>query len=240
MSDLEAQKKNAAIHAVAEVRDGMIVGLGTGSTSTYAVREIGRRMVEENLKITATASSTATGTLAVALGIPLRPMGELPELDLVIDGADEIDPLFRAIKGGGGAHFREKIVATASRRTIIIVDSNKPVETLGKFALPIEVHPFALALVQHKLQRFGVPVTLRLKADGSPFLTDQQAYVLDAKFGAITDPEGLAIQLQAIPGILAHGLFIDLIHELVIGLDDGVTVKTKPTNQIGASHGNPN
>ena len=200
MPDIEAQKKRAALYAAGEVRDGMVVGLGTGSTATYAVREIGRRIVQEHLKITATATSAATGALAVALGIPLRPMGEFAELDIVIDGADEIDPKFRAIKGGGGAHFREKIVASASRRTVIVVDSSKPVANLGRFSLPIEVHPFALGTAQRHLQRFGVPVTLRLKADGSPFLTDQQAHVFDAKFGTIPSPEGLAASLEAIPG----------------------------------------
>jgi ribose 5-phosphate isomerase A len=240
MPDLEAQKKRAALRAAAEARDGMTIGLGTGSTATYAIREIGRKVAEENLRITATATSSASAALAVALGIPLRPMGEVTELDLVIDGADEIDPQFRAIKGGGGAHFREKIVATASHRTIIVVDSSKPVETLGKFALPIEVHPFALAMVQRRLQGFAVPVTLRLNADGSPFLTEQAAYVLDAKFTAIADPSALALQLQAIPGILAHGLFIGLIHEVVVGLDNGTRVETGPIGQIGAGNGNTN
>ncbi len=231
MSDLEAQKKRAALRAAAEVRDGMVIGLGTGSTAAYAIQEIGRKVAEENLKITAVATSTTTAVLAVALGIPLRSMGEFSELDLVIDGADEIDPLFRAIKGGGGALFREKIVAAASRRTIIVVDSSKPVKALGKFSLPIEVHPFALNTVQQQLERFGVPVALRLKSDCSLFLTDQQAHVLDAKFGAIADPENLAIQLQAIPGVLAHGLFIDLIHEVVVGLDNGVKVEKRSTRQ---------
>ncbi|WP_307352209.1 ribose-5-phosphate isomerase RpiA [Paenibacillus polymyxa] len=230
MADIEAQKKRAALHAAAEVRDGMVLGLGTGSTATYAVREIGRRVSEESLLITATATSAATGALAVALGIPLRPMGDFAELDLVIDGADEIDPSLRAIKGGGGAHFREKIAVAASHRTIIVVDSSKPVETLGKFALPIEVHPFALGLVQRQLQRMVAMVTLRLKPDGAPFLTDQQAYVLDAKFGTISDPVDLAMRIQALPGVLAHGLFIDLIHEVVIGLEDGVRVEKRHEN----------
>jgi ribose 5-phosphate isomerase A len=229
MPDIDSQKKRAALHAAAEVRDGMVLGLGTGSTATFAVREVGRRVAEEQLKIVAAATSATTGALAVALGIPLRTMGEFAELDLVIDGADEIDSKFRAIKGGGGAHFREKVAAAASRRTIIVVDASKPVAALGKFALPIEVHPFALASTQRNLQKFGVPIALRLKADGLPFLTDQQAFVLDAKFGEIEDPERLAVQLDSIPGILAHGLFIDLIHEVVVGLDDGVEVRKRPT-----------
>ncbi|WP_088351328.1 ribose-5-phosphate isomerase RpiA [Bacillus cereus] len=236
MADIEAQKQRAALHAVAEVCDGMVLGLGTGSTATYAVREIGRRVSEESLQITATATSAATGALAVAHGIPLRSMGDFAELDLVIDGADEIDPLLCAIKGGGGAHFREKIVAAASRRTIIVVDSSKLVETLGKFALPIEVHPFALGMVQRQLQRMAATVTLRLRPDGAPFLTDQQAYVLDAKFGVISDPVDLAMRIQALPGVLAHGLFIDLIHEVVIGLEDGVRVeKRRETTYIDRS-----
>lgn len=228
MPDLEAQKQRAALKAAEQVRDGMVVGLGSGSTAAYAVREIGRRVTEEGLKLTAAATSSATGALAVSLGIPLRPMGELGKLDLAIDGADEIDAEFRAIKGGGGALFRERIAATAASQMIVIVDSSKLVERLGRFALPVEVHPFALGLVEQRLARYGVPATLRLRTDGTVFWTDQQAHIFDISFGEISDPAELATQLQAVPGILAHGLFLGLIDKVMIGLDDKVNVLERP------------
>lgn len=228
MPDTEGQKRRAALHAAAQVRDGMVVGLGTGSTAALVVSEIGRRILEDGLQLTAVATSTATGLRAVACGIPLRPMGEISVLDLAIDGADEIDGRLRAIKGGGGALFREKIVAGAARRMIVVVDSSKPVDTLGKFALPVEVHPSALAAVGQRLNQYGVPVRLRMRADGRPFTTDQQANIFDVGFGVIADPENLALELQSIPGILCHGLFIDLIQEAVVGFDEGVKVISRP------------
>lgn len=224
VADLESQKKRAALCAVAEVADGMLIGLGTGSTTTYAIEEIGRRMREEGLRITATATSSRTGQLATALAIPLRAMGEVGKLDLVIDGADEIDPQLRAIKGGGGALFREKIVAAVADRVIVIGDSSKPVETLGKFKLPVEVHPFALQSVWSKLETLGAPVALRVEHDGSRFVTDQQANIFDIGFKRIDDPSALARMLESIPGLIAHGLFIDLIDVVMIGVDDGVTI----------------
>lgn len=224
MSDLEAQKKRAALRAVAEVSDGMLLGLGTGSTATYAIHEIARRMKAESLQLTAIATSAATGTLATALGIPLRPMGEIGRLDLVIDGADEVDPMFRAIKGGGGALFREKIAAAAAARVIVIGDSTKPVAVLGKFKLPVEVHPFSLRSAQTKLEALGADVAIRVGKDGSPVITDQQAFLFDLAFGQIEDPERLAQTLDGIAGVVAHGLFIDLINTVMIGTDDGVTI----------------
>ena len=151
-------------------------------------------------------------------------MGELARLDLVIDGADEVDSQFRAIKGGGGALFREKIAAAAADRMIVIVDSSKPVGTLGRFPLPVEVHPFALRSVQSRIEAFGVPVTLRRGADGAPLLTDQRANLLDLAFGAITDPIDLARTLEGIPGVLSQGLFINLIDTLMVGTETGVTI----------------
>ncbi|MEN2786185.1 ribose-5-phosphate isomerase RpiA [Sphingomonas qilianensis] len=227
MADLEAQKQRAALRAAAEVADGMLLGLGTGSTATYAIREIARRMREEGLRLTAIATSSATGALAVSLGIPLRSMGEIDQLDLVIDGADEIDPALRAIKGGGGALFREKIAAAAAVRMIVIGDSSKPVETLGRFKLPVEVHPFALRSVQHQLEALGAPIALRSRADGAPFATDQQANIFDVAFDRIDDAGALARMLEAMPGVLAHGLFIDLVDTAIIGTEDGVSITNR-------------
>lgn len=224
MADLEAQKKRAALRAVAEIADGMLVGLGTGSTTNYAIEEIGRRIREDGLRITATATSARTGQQATALAIPLRAMGDIERLDLVIDGADEIDPQLRAIKGGGGALFREKIVAAAADRMIVIGDSSKPVVTLGKFKLPVEVHPFALQSVWRRLEKLGAPVTLRTEKDSSRFVTDQQANIFDIAFERIDDTFALAHTLESIPGLIAHGLFIDLIDVAMIGVDDGVTI----------------
>ena len=224
MTDVERQKQRAAQRATAEVADGMLLGLGTGSTATYAIKEIARRIHDEGLHLTAIATSSASGMLATSLGIPLRAMGDIAKLDMVIDGADEIDPEFRAIKGGGGALFREKIAAAAAARVIVVGDSTKPVTRLGQFKLPVEVHPFALHSVKARLETLGVPLALRTTKDGSPFLTDQQTNIFDIAFGRIDDPEGLAHKLETIPGLLAHGLFIGLIDTLMIGTDAGVTI----------------
>jgi ribose 5-phosphate isomerase A len=230
MADLELQKKNAAIRAVDEVQSDMLVGLGTGTTAAYAVREIARKIAMENLRIVATTTSSATETLATSLNIPLRPFSEISAVDLDIDGADDIDPQFRAIKGGGGALFREKIVAASATRTIIIVDSSKSVDVLGRSRLPVETHPFALRFVEKRLSEYGAPVVLRTKSDGSPFLTDQNANIFDLSLGVIDNPEDLASQLQSLPGVLAHGLFLGLIDSVVVGQDDGTIVKTRDTS----------
>lgn len=216
MADLEQEKALAARRAVVEVKDGMLIGLGTGSTAAYAVREVARRIHEEGLKITATATSKATEALATSLGISMVSFDTLARVDLTIDGADEIDPQLRAIKGGGGALLREKVVAAASDREIIVVDSSKPVATLGHFRLPVEVLPFAAAYVEAVIATFGVPFARRLKPDGQVFLTDQGAFIYDIGFGAIPDPVTLAHTLETIPGIIGHGLFLDQIDMVVI------------------------
>ena len=210
MPDLDGQKRRAGVRAVDEIRDGMVVGLGTGSTTTYAILEIGRRVAQGGLKINAAATSTPTGMLAVSLGIPLLPMRDLPRLDLVIDGA--------------GALFREKIVAAAADRVVIVVDSSKPVTKLGRFALPVEVHPFALSSVKAQLETLGREVKLRVLSDGTPFLSDQQTNIFDIAFGEIGDPQSMASQLQGIPGVIAHGLFLGLIDMAIVGGDDGVSI----------------
>jgi ribose 5-phosphate isomerase A len=226
MTDRDSEKALAATRAAAEVRDGMVVGLGTGSTAAHAIRVIGQR-VRAGLRIEATATSRASESLAVAAGIALVPFETIARVDLTIDGADEIDPALRAIKGGGGALLREKIVAAASDRMIVAVDSSKAVARLGRFDLPVEVLPFAAAFVSRAIADRGVRATKRLRADGSAFLTDQGAYVLDAAFGLIDDAPRLAAWLDALPGVLGHGLFLTEIDAVFLARGERVDILTR-------------
>ncbi|WP_031496239.1 ribose-5-phosphate isomerase RpiA [Bryobacter aggregatus] len=219
MVNLDAEKLVAARRAVEFVEDGQVVGLGTGSTAAHAIREIGRR-VREGLQIVAIPTSLATEALARSLGIPLTNFDEHQKIDIAIDGADEIDSNLVAIKGGGGAFLREKIVAQAATRMICIIDSSKLVPQIGAAKLPIEVLPFAAGFVQAAVAAMGAQVSLRRKADGSLFATDQGNAVLDARFGLLSNPEALARKLTSIPGLLAHGLFLSEIDELITGRGD--------------------
>lgn len=224
MADLEKEKKAAAAAAVADVQQGMLVGLGTGSTTAYAVKELGRRVVEEGLRVEGTATSVATENLARQVGIVMRPFENLSAVDLAIDGADELDPYLQAIKGGGGALLREKIIDSAAKRLLVVVDSSKPVAILGRFKLPLEVLPFAAAWIDRVVSDLGGTTTHRRKPDGSAFLTDQKNYIFDADFGFITTPTDLALRLAQIPGLLEHGLFIDLIDTAYIAREGRVDV----------------
>ncbi len=223
MTNFDAEKAIAAAKAVDEVRDGMIVGLGTGSTAAYAVRSLSER-IKRGLRITAVATSQATEALARRLAVPLVPFQQLSAVDLTIDGADEIDDRFQAIKGGGGALLREKVIAAASTRVIIIVDSSKLVAQLGKFPLPVEVVPFASEFVRARLAELGARVTLR-STDGTPFLTDQGNYILDAALDKIPAPRAIAATVAAIPGVAEHGLFLDEIDTIIIARGDMVDVR---------------
>ena len=223
MANFEAEKAIAAGKAVEEVRDGMIVGLGTGSTAAYAVKRLSER-IGHGLRITAVATSQATEALARRLAVPLIPFQQLSAVDLMIDGADEIDDRFQAIKGGGGALLREKVIADASTRVIIIVDSSKLVAKLGKFPLPVEVVPFASEFVRARLAELGARVTLR-STDGTPFLTDQGNYILDAALDEISRPSTIAAAVAAIPGVVEHGLFLDEIDTIIIARGDMVEVR---------------
>ncbi len=208
-------KQKAAEAAIAEVRDDMLVGLGTGTTAAFAISALGQRVRQEGLSVTACGTSLATEAAARAAGIRFLAFDDIATVDLCIDGADEIDPAFRAIKGGGGAMLREKIVASAAARMICIVDSSKPVTTLSR-PLPIEVLPFARAFVGSAIRALGgdpVPRTT---------MSDQHNLLIDCDFGAITDPDGLARTLDAIPGLLGHGLFLTEIDALYIGDEAGV------------------
>ena len=220
-------KRAAAERAAGLVEDGMRVGLGTGSTAAHLVALLGER-VRGGLSIVAVPTSEATRRQAEGEGISLTTLDDTPELDIAIDGADEIDEELRLIKGGGGALLREKIVAAASRRMIVIADGSKCVERLGRFPLPIEVIPFGLGATRRALEaaflRSGCPGEARLRtvSDGKPFVTDCGHFILDAHLGVIHDPDALASALAAIPGVVEHGLFIGLATGAILAMEAGL------------------
>jgi len=222
MANERDQEKEAACRAAAKlVRDGDIVGLGTGSTAHFAVVALGER-VKAGLKIIGIPTSVQTGELARAVGIPLTTLDEHPEIDITIDGADEVDPQLRLIKGGGGALLREKVIAAASKKMVVVVDSSKVVPVLGKFPLPVEIVSFARTVVEKKIVSLGGSPKLRAKPDGSPFITDNGNQILDCSFGKIADPPALARILSDTPGIVEHGLFIGLAKLALVGRGDRV------------------
>ncbi len=224
-TDVEQFKRAAALAAVAEVGEGMIVGLGTGTTAAFAIAALADR-VAGGLRITTVATSLATARMAEALGLEPVPFESLAQVDIAIDGADEIDGGLRAIKGGGGAMLREKVVAAASRRMIAIVDGSKQVTRLGAHPLPVEVLPFALSFATRRIVELGAEVSQRLTGD-APYRTDQDNLVLDCRFGAIHQPEALAAALSVIPGVLGHGLFLDEIDAAYVGRPGGTLYLTR-------------
>ena len=212
MSASDAAKRAAAERAVAEeVTSGMAVGLGTGSTASPAVEAIGRLLAEGALRdVRGVPTSEATAALARRVGVPLTTLDETPELDVAIDGADEIAPGLRLVKGLGGALLREKIVAAAARRFVVVADASKRVERLGERApVPVEVIPFALEPTRRRLAALGCEPVLRTGPDGGPFTTDEGNRILDCRFGPIADPEAVAAAIRAVPGVVEHGLFLD-------------------------------
>ncbi|WP_027086136.1 ribose-5-phosphate isomerase RpiA [Cohnella panacarvi] len=215
-------KKLAAEKAVEFVQGGMIVGLGTGSTSFFAIHRIAERMKQEGLNIRAVSSSTSSEELALQLGIPLVPFSEIDSIDLTIDGADEVDGEFNLIKGGGGALLREKILASNSRKFIVIVDESKVVNRLGKFPLPVEIVPFAAELTIKRLGKLPCTPEVRM-VHGKPFLTDNGNWIVDCHFGEIADPGALSRQLKAIAGVVEHGLFLAMTDTVAVGHTDGTT-----------------
>ncbi len=230
--DLDAAKIAAARRALDLVEDGMRLGLGTGSTAAAFVELLAER-VAAGLTITGVATSERTGELARERGIALATIDEMPELDLTIDGADEYDPQLRLIKGGGGALLREKIVATASRRMIVIADAGKAVAVLGRFPLPVEVNRFGLAVTRaaviREAERCDCSGAVELRGRlQTPFVTDGGHLVLDCRFGRIPEPEALAARLAAIPGVVEHGLFIGIACAAISAGPDGVTVLGHP------------
>lgn len=224
MSD--AQKRAAAERALDFVEDGMRLGLGTGSTAEHFVRLLGEK-VSKGLKVVGIPTSERTAALAEKLGIPLTNLDETPELDLTVDGADELDAQLRLIKGGGGALLREKIVAIASKKMIVIADQSKMVETLGKFPLPIEVVPFGSRVTAAKIaevaKEYGCKGEIEPRDDDYdvPFLTDSENFIYDCQFGRIPDPDGLNRALNLIPGVVDNGLFIGIATMAIIGTEAG-------------------
>ncbi len=231
MTDPAARfKAHAAEAAVEAVRSGMAVGLGTGSTAIFATRRIGERLAAGELRdVVGYATSDETRRAAEGLGIPLLAPELDRRLDLTIDGADEVDPALNLIKGGGGAHLREKIVAQASDRELIVVDETKLSPRLGTHhALPLEVLEFGWASQARYVESLGSTVSVRMRADGERYRTDQDNLVLDATFGPIDDPAALADRLAARAGIVAHGLFLGLASEVLVAGPGGVRRLTPP------------
>ena len=230
MSDL--QKKNAGEAAAAHVEAGMIVGLGTGSTSAHFVRQLGER-VRQGLRVKGVPTSEATRNLAEQVGVSLLEISQVTAIDVDVDGADEVDPSFRLIKGGGGALLREKIVAAASKRMVVIADETKWVETLGAFPLPVEVTRFGFALTQERVHEAlratgceGDEVVLRVSGKANePVITDGGNYILDAHAKRIPDAEALGAALKRIAGVVEHGLFLGLAHTVILGKAKGAEIK---------------
>jgi ribose 5-phosphate isomerase A len=223
----DTYKMHAAAEALKHVRPGMTLGLGTGSTAAKFVDLLGAK-VKAGLDVVCVATSEATAAQARALGIRLTTLDDVTELDLSVDGADEITDELYAIKGGGGALLREKIVADASKKFIIIADRSKLVETLGAFPLPLEIVPYGLRTTMERVKSaaeieecFG-PIKQRMKADGAAFVTDNGNYILDCHFGEIEDPDTLDMLLKDVPGVVENGLFIGLADMLIIAGRDGV------------------
>lgn len=222
--DRDAAKRTAGQEAAALVRDGMTLGLGTGSTTAYALQAIGRRVEEDGLDVRGVPTSFGSERLARTCGIPLTTLDDDPQIDLAIDGADEVDEAHRLIKGGGGAHAREKVVATQAERFVVVVDPTKRVDQLGQQApVPVEVIPMAVTPVTNALNDLGATPELRSgeKKDG-PVVTDQGLWILDAHFSdGIPDVNALNEALCARPGVLDHGLFLDLATDVLVGHPDG-------------------
>lgn len=232
---IDDAKRAAALRALDFVEDGMMLGLGTGSTAGWFVRLLADRIRETGLSVEGVATSSATVWLAQELGVPLRRPDEVPHIDLTVDGADEVDPRLDLIKGGGAALLQEKIIAAASRRMLVIADETKFVPHLGAFPLPVEIVRFAWTVTRKAVLELlaemdveGDVATVRAGA-GGPLVTDEGHHILDLHLKRIGDPPALAAALSALPGVVEHGLFIDLASTVVLGRADGsVEVRHRP------------
>ena len=225
MSDIA--KTNAAIEAAKLVQDGMVLGLGTGSTAAKFVDAVGK-LVDDGMNIIGVPTSIQTEAQAKSLNIPLADLNTLERIDLTVDGADEFDPELRLIKGGGAALLREKIIADFSDRMVVITDASKQVETLGAFPLPVEVNAFGMALTKKRIQSAlemlemkDIEVAPRINSGGSLLITDGGHHILDLQCGRIQDVESLATMLDQIPGVVEHGLFVGLADAVIIGDETG-------------------
>lgn len=220
---MEALKKMAGIKAADYVRDGMIVGLGTGSTAYYFVEELGRRVQEEGLSITGVTTSSRTTEQAQRLGIPLKSIDEVDQVDVTVDGADEVDKAFNGIKGGGGALLMEKVVATPTKYYIWVVDESKLVDQLGAFKLPVEVVQYGAEQVFRCFERLGYKPSFR-QVDGQRYLTDMKNYLIDLDLGVIENPLVLAEELDRTVGVVEHGLFNGMVDLVIVAGQAGLTI----------------
>ncbi|EDO1366338.1 ribose-5-phosphate isomerase RpiA [Listeria monocytogenes] len=216
------QKKLAGEKACEWIEDGMVVGLGTGSTVYYTIEKLGQ-MVNNGLHITGVATSDETTKQAEKLGIPLKALNDVTEIDVTIDGADEIDTNFQGIKGGGGALLREKMVASASLKNIWVVSEEKLVRTLGKFPLPLEVIPFGWKQIERTLAKEQIQTNLRKQSNGEVYVTNNRNYILDIVNQSFTDAEMWQEKLAQIPGVVEHGLFLDYVDVIICGKANGET-----------------
>jgi len=205
----DQEKEAAARASLRYIKDGQVVGLGTGSTAAHFIKFLGEE-VKRGMRIRCIPTSVRSQELAQSLGIPLITLDDCQEIDVTVDGADEVDPQLRLIKGGGGAMLREKIVASATKQMIVVADASKRVEKLGRFPLPVEIIRFAQSLIAKRITALGAQVTLRRDEAGNPYVTDENNHILDCKFGEMRDPDGLARELSGMPGVVEHGLFVGM------------------------------
>lgn len=220
---MEELKKIAGVTAAQYVKDGMIVGLGTGSTAYYFVEEIGRRVNEEGLQVVGVTTSSQTTAQAESLGIPLKSVDDIDVIDVTVDGADEVDTAFNGIKGGGGALLMEKIVATPTKEYIWVVDESKMVEKLGAFKLPVEVVQYGAERIFRQFEAKGYKPAFREK-DGVRFVTDMKNYIIDLDLGVIENPVTFGNELKAMTGIVEHGLFNGMVNKVIVAGKDGVEI----------------
>lgn len=218
-------KEMVGIKAAEFVKDGMVVGLGTGSTAFYMVEEVGRRVKEDGLKITGVTTSHRTAEQAEKLGIPLKDINDVDKIDVTIDGADEISDDYQGIKGGGGAHLFEKMVANQSDEVIWIVDDSKLVHKLGAFPLPVEVVKFGCQQVFRQFEEKNMKPSFRKDDNDELYLTDSGNYIIDLHLEQIDEPHELATWLDSLTGVVEHGLFLDCVTKVIVGTEDGPQVK---------------
>jgi ribose 5-phosphate isomerase A len=219
------EKAAAARKSLEYIKDGMVVGLGSGTTATFVIKFLAEQ-VRQGLKIRGIPTSRASGELASSLGIPLTSFDEVPYTDVTIDGADEVAHGLALIKGGGGALLHEKIVAAASHRLVIVADEHKVVARLGRFPLPVEVIPFAASPVKGQLEKMEAHPVLRLGHDGSAYITDEGNYIFDCHYGEIADPAAVARTIKSMVGVVEHGLFLGLASVAIIAGPSGAQVMT--------------
>lgn len=230
MMNIDASKKRVGEAVVKYIKDGMKIGLGSGSTMFYMVQKLGERVKEEGLNIVGIPTSRETAEWANKFGVPLTDFSNVQQLDIAIDGADEVDPNLQLIKGGGGALLREKIVADAAKAFYVIVDASKTVDHLGAFPLPVEVIPFGWEVTATKVAQLGCDPSLR-KTDGEIFITDNGNYILDCNFNKILEPKKLQNDLKSLVGVVENGLFINMTTKLLVGKDGEIIEESKEDNR---------